>query len=181
MIKFILLLCLALAVSSADGKICAKTISWKKLSGGLKQIDSRSATEFVGVNSKGSLYHYIKGKYTFLSPGKSHVSIGKDGSIWATSKKDGARLSRKKSYHKKDKWVYTKVWLTQVDAYDMNLAVGTDKYGRIWTYKSNKWTMLTKKRKEWSMVSIGADKSLWATGPFKKGHYGTINKQEEDH
>lgn len=138
---------------------------WKTIPGTLNEIHVKDLNNIVGVARDFSIYQTVNASSTSVSWTKLNasrfdsVSLGWDGSIWATTLPVGGTWG-----------VYaynasTKVWtkmpgsIKQVSVLNSSTAWGIDPQGMVWSWGGQQWTQ---QQGQFSKISVGTDGAVWA-------------------
>lgn len=147
------------AIKAFDAK--ALCPAWQHI-GDFKQVDAYTYNGAIAVDAAEGIWYYDGATWEDVSGALAHVSMGQDGSMWGSN--NAHNIYVRKSPASVDPWVWVAGVMDQVDAYSVDLAVGSDTAGGIFAYNGKEWDPLTGVAGQTCLhISIGIDQSLWMT------------------
>ena len=137
---------------------------WKTISGTFRRFALKDANNMVGVGQDFSVYVTTNAgtnsDWTRLAASRfENVSIGSDGSLWATTLPVGGAWSVYRYDMSSKNWVQLPGSMKQVSVFNTSNAWGLDNQGTPWMWDGKQWNQQSG---QFSKISAGSEGSVWA-------------------
>ena len=166
------LIALSTSYALAQGTTKSSTPQWEQVASPpgitFKQVSLGSARAIWALNNNGLPWKWNGSSWEKMASSGtvSAISVAADGSVWATNPSDSLAVLQLDQLNKK--WThYIRSGMKQVAALNALQAWGLDKAGTLfwWNRKTATWE---KKAGAVSQISVGLDKTLWATADTQR-------------
>ncbi len=138
---------------------------WKVVPGVLKEIHVKDVDNVIGIARDFAIYKTNNASaasvdWTKLSASRfDSVSLGWDGSVWATTLPIGGTWEAYVYDSSTNAWTKLPGSISQVSVLSASIAWGLDAQGAVWKWSRQQWSQQPGK---FSKISVGVDGAVWA-------------------
>ena len=140
---------------------------WKTIPGTLNELHVKDVNNVVGIARDFAIYQTVNANaaaasvsWTKLTASRfDNVSLGWDGSVWATTLPVGGTWGVYTYNSSTNVWTKLPGSIKQVSVLNSSTAWGIDAQGMVWSWTGQQWTQ---QQGQFSKISVGTDGAVWA-------------------